>query len=804
MASGSIASPEAKATGSLNPGSSEAAWERTRRRRQRDSPATRASTSSTAQSDLSVAGIMKHINANREYTVPLIAATVKNLPEFENISQYGISFTNSDALWRLESDRLLAASVGSQPLLFEDDSLGLISVGGYEMIQEAARRVRCALIAAFHENLILMMEHKPSETDVGALRQATLFLQRETEAPSKRIDDEAKMMVTCHALVNYLTATFARLMSRRADDSQWRMTYLAILVRIATKTKIACRDARGYALRSLRLLEASKNRMIAEMHLQMRSANAGPDDDESDEEEGPRTTYYITRLGKRDSRLRDIKPSEMDAIEFYTMTIGSVRHDIYMVLEMALENLLESNRPGIPIEVFELSTMLMRTSFEKSSFTVSQDRRGQISATAGIPALAVADIALDNLQSTINAVEERLSKVQTKPPVDAGEARAHACVRWHKIEEPSTPVEKHLELSNARDIVSIIVAAIFTFPAFGTVLDGDNSLGNLLYQVPNPALVSTPAYTVLFSIATRAYENGQSRVSSLGAVNSISKSLLLRQGLLESTGSVDSSEKGHPSWIARELEEKLRLVEPRRKVLKELNEEIESSWQFDDDSVTIGCWKYAGTVALICFALVGGGLAVGFTVGTGIEGVDPFNITVFCWAFAAFILVVAKSARVRDWPWQDFLRGRVVCRSLSELCVVTGKDQQDVLAWLLQNENSTVLQTKGPYNKLFQRRGDWGFSVDCMIELGTMMLSGIVVLEVQTQVGPALVCLDARPGVAYRAFTHSNLATNKGWNLACIEPPPKENSKAIATLLPLNLGWSSVLGVYNVPSRLFR
>jgi hypothetical protein len=109
---------------------------------------------------------------------------------------------------------------------------------------------------------------------------------------------------------------------------------------------------------------------------------------------------------------------------------------------------------------------------------------------------------------------------------------------------------------------------------------------------------------------------------------------------------------------SREIEEKLRLIEPRRNVLKELNEEIENSWQFDDDSVTIGCWKYAGSVALICSVLVGGGLAVGFTVGTGIEGVDPFNITVFCWAFAAFILVIAKSARVRKWPWQDFLRGR--------------------------------------------------------------------------------------------------------------------------------------------------
>lgn len=43
--------------------------------------------------------------------------------------------------------------------------------------------------------------------------------------------------------------------------------------------------------------------------------------------------------------------------------------------------------------------------------------------------------------------------------------------------------------------------------------------------------------------------------------------------------------------------------------------------------------------------LVIGGLVVGFVVGERIS-VDPFNITMFCWALAAFLLLVAKAIRV--------------------------------------------------------------------------------------------------------------------------------------------------------------
>lgn len=134
-----------------------------------------------------------------------------------------------------------------------------------------------------------------------------------------------------------------------------------------------------------------------------------------------------------------------------------------------------------------------------------------------------------------------------------------------------------------------------------------------------------------------------------------------------------------------------------------------------------------------------------------------------------------------------------------------GVEAQDVLAWLLQNEATTVIRTRGPYNKLFVRRVEDGpaFSIDVEMDLRTMALCGIVVVEVQSRSGTALVCLNARPGVVYRAFIHSQDPEEDNWVWVC-EDPPELKDKNAATLVPKQMGWHKVVGVYNVSNRKFR
>src|ERR1700722_11857733 len=90
-------------------------------------------------------------------------------------------------------------------------------------------------------------------------------------------------------------------------------------------------------------------------------------------------------------------------------------------------------------------------------------------------------------------------------------------------------------------------------------------------------------------------------------------------------------------------------------------------WIISEDAVIINCRLYVITIIAIAIVIILGGMAIPFVVKNKIEGVDPFQITTYCWFLAGFITILAKSRYVSEWPWHDFLRGRVVCQSISDV-----------------------------------------------------------------------------------------------------------------------------------------
>lgn len=129
-------------------------------------------------------------------------------------------------------------------------------------------------------------------------------------------------------------------------------------------------------------------------------------------------------------------------------------------------------------------------------------------------------------------------------------------------------------------------------------------------------------------------------------------------------------------------------------------------------------------------AIIAGGLAVPFVVGDGIPGVDPFQITTFGWLLAGAFLIVAKSRRVENWPWNDFLRRQVVCRSVRELAKASGLSDQAVLLYLLDNEFRNPLVFRGPYHGVFRRHvkdGGQGFNIDIAANHATILAAGFIV-----------------------------------------------------------------------------
>jgi hypothetical protein len=173
-------------------------------------------------------------------------------------------------------------------------------------------------------------------------------------------------------------------------------------------------------------------------------------------------------------------------------------------------------------------------------------------------------------------------------------------------------------------------------------------------------------------------------------------------------------------------------------------------WVIAEDSITIDCQLYAWIVMITASMIICAGIAIPFVVRDRIRGVDPFQITIFTWMVAGFIIVLAKGRYVSEWPWHEFLHGKVICCSIKEVCDVTRIEEQTILMFLLLNERKIILRTRGPFNGMFKqpaKEGEGGnFSINRPVHISTMMASGFIVLKTLSVFNEDIVCLDARQG----------------------------------------------------------
>jgi hypothetical protein len=244
-------------------------------------------------------------------------------------------------------------------------------------------------------------------------------------------------------------------------------------------------------------------------------------------------------------------------------------------------------------------------------------------------------------------------------------------------------------------------------------------------------------------------------------------------------------------------------------------------WNIRTTEIVVLCRTYVRWVQALAALLVLGGLAIPFSVGERITGVDPFQIATYTWLLAGFTLIAAKSLFVDNWPWNDFLHGHVKCQSVSDLSEVSGIDPQIILLFLLRNEWNNLLVTDGPYNGMFrrtlERRGKktrqndagttvimrQGFSIDEPLHVYTMLASGIVPLKVRDGHGEHLICIDGRKGGWDMANSGKSLnwMTCPNFNSEDLENMYDGDAKAsgertVHMLERVKFEWARVLGVY--------
>ncbi|CAK7210115.1 hypothetical protein SCUCBS95973_000682 [Sporothrix curviconia] len=332
------------------------------------------------------------------------------------------------------------------------------------------------------------------------------------------------------------------------------------------------------------------------------------------------------------------------------------------------------------------------------------------------------------------------------------------------VKATTRPVE--MPLATLGQIIAVMVPLQCTLPVVINELQvALHGLGEMLpIDVDEEFRPRAPEYTAVAALHTLTYDQQSSACLPGADFRSLSRSLVAQThrhaamlggwGGGFGDGGENGTDKrmGTNAWDAASAEQRQQRVREARRRQERLSKES-SEWVVEERTVRVRCTTYVYSVLAICSLLVVGGLMIGVFLGTAergsiaLQNVDPFGITTYAWVVAGFIMLVAKSVRVNEWPWRDFLLQRVTCHSLSELQAVTGIDAQALLVHLLATESENVLVAAGPYNKVFARRGGEGFKVDIKPEIRTLLAAGLVFVKVSTHhQGTALVCLDLRSG----------------------------------------------------------
>ncbi|GAP82422.2 hypothetical protein SAMD00023353_14600010 [Rosellinia necatrix] len=754
-----------------------------------------------------------------------------DLPSLESLAEYGVTQEIEANLLAKEAARLVEAVTSNTPLEFiGSQDLTLDTASSYEILASLADQIWHALHIDKYDADNIIIENCPRLKFGADLANSRTILEnfcgedndvtsRQSMTPERRQD--------YFSLVDYCTGIIARVVCGAAEGKPLHVNLLAYLAKVSTKLKVLSANLIGFAELSLQ-----NNTSDSEFDHQGYSNLRGRHDQiDKHPDTDPSENSSLARLFLQQMRM---KPEESEAATreaavrmAYFIQGLKYRISIHSILRVILLSLKGTNKLyNSPLLSFEMCSIVYESGFEGKPILVFQDGNDGLLGTSDASNLNCALSGFNVLHKAIRHVQP-----QVDPPSSQGESGASVAdgsssspsgvesdskpksvgtqIQWNyqpsgrDIGNTSQTVTRLTSMSR---VITVIIPFLMTDPR--TVNCVQRFIDLAVYTEFDSERLSNPViprefgkYTAFFCLSTADYQRKQESLKPFQS-KSLSSAVMRCNGLYTSfaPGRFFSSTSSTSSTSSDD-----RMVQVIQHNRAELNNiaQIVDDWVFEEKGVMVQCTKYVLACILGALLLAVGGLAVGASLGQRISGVDPFNITTYSWVLAAFLLLVAKSVRVENWSWNDFLHGRVLCKSVSELSSVTGIDEQFIFVKLLQDERESFLETRGPYNTVFRRKSDDGFSIDKPLKIWAMLISGLIMIETKSIRGQSLVCLDLRIGTEFQLLDKvgdSELVQDRKYIHSARALDSKEEGKDVnGTRIRLTEGkvsWLRTIGLY--------
>ncbi|KAK1856292.1 hypothetical protein CCHR01_01040 [Colletotrichum chrysophilum] len=681
--------------------------------------------------------------------------TIRDLPKFSDLTPYGgITEEAEDEICKLEARRLVGIANSDSPISLQgnEDMLGPADENGYFRLHWLGQRLVQALQICEHDTILVKMEYvdwTSSRMSSYANIQARLLSYFDPATGDERFSGspllKGENYERCHhAMVNYLTAVLVRVILQSFRGNHWVNNIIAVIARISAKLKVVGHDLSAATEQTLQNGSEARSRI----HRREVKDNQYLADNQGYEVE-------------KDTHVPRHTPNRVGYASKYFLEMDLIHN---AVIDMLIDSLtaFAVNNPLAPgVDDFESSTALYESFITPEQILICQQRDGGIGAASetGVTRAFTAGFQV------CRRVWETLEKQST----------SHTNTNWTSVKWTCSFVDDgdKVQLHDRRGAVKLgSMARVITATVPYSMISGTfcaslhTLIDEILFRFGQDTrfalnLVEQPKIICTAILRTSRHQSRRPTARDNDDACPVSETSLLQK---RAVGNVGNSFQTHSharttSWAPLNRNKTTTLSD--REQAKTSLEAVKSEylkWIIDDNAIIISCKWYAWGSLMACALLVLGGLGVGFTVGDRIHAVDPFNISVFCWVLAGFILLVAKAVRVADWSWSHFLRGQVTCRSIEEVVAVSGVNDQLLIAILLRSDSQLHLQTRGPFNVMFLRRSSdilGGFSIDVPIKMTTAVEGGLIPIKILAEWGIGLVFLSARSWIPYNVVSNS-------------------------------------------------